>query len=692
MYRVCVDVGGTFTDCLVLEENGELRQFKSQTTPQDPSLGFLTCLEKAAKDFRRSLATFLAEVDLLIHGTTLATNTLINENGARTGLITTKGFRDIIEIRRGYKNIRASMYNVFVPPYKPLVPRRYRQEVEERVLDSGEISIALNEDGVRAATTKLKAAGMESLAVCFLHSYVNPQHEQRAAEIARAIFNGGYVTSSHEILPVWREFERFSTTVVSAYVGPVLERYLRALVRRLEDSGFKKNLLLMLSSGLVETVAHCSARAVLLIGSGPAAAPAGAAYLGQSVDRQNLLSIDMGGTSLDVCLIRDGEIPTTTESWVGEERVAIKMVDIHSAGAGGGSIAWIDSLGLLRVGPHSAGAEPGPACYGKGGKDPTVTDADLLLGYVPADFFLGGEIQLSPERAEEAVKQVAAPLGMTVAQAAQAIFTTINSLMADQITEVSTKRGYDVRDFALVVGGGAGPVHAAAIAELLNIPTVVIPSIAAAYSAFGMFAMDIGRNYARSYICGAKRIDLEQVKRLYREMEAEALEGFRASGIPAGQVVFSRTADMRYAGQFHEVEVDLSSADLTASQLEATLTRFHEKHAELYTFSMPWKSVEFLNFRLRATAARAPFHLRAIGRGGPDSAIGLKRHRSCRFDGREVEAPVYDGSQLLAGCRFSGPAIIEETTTTVVVPASFLCTVDRWKNYLLTRVENGNEE
>ena len=692
MYRVCVDVGGTFTDCLVLEEKGELRQFKSPTTPQDPSLGFLACLEKAAQHFRQPLATFLAEVDLLIHGTTLATNTLINENGAKTGLITTKGFRDIIEIRRGYKNIRVSMYNVFVPPYKPLVPRRYRMEVEERVLDSGEISTALNEDEVRAASARLKEAGMESLAICFLHSYVNPQHERRAAEIAKTNFNGGYVTSSHDILPVWREFERFSTTVVSAYVGPVVERYLKALVKRLEDSGFRKNLLLMLSSGLVETVAHCTPRAVLLIGSGPAAAPAGANYLGQAVDHQNLLSVDMGGTSLDVCLIREGEIPTTTESWVGEERVAIKMVDIHSAGAGGGSIAWIDSLGLLRVGPHSAGAEPGPACYSKGGKNPTVTDADLLLGYVPADFFLGGEIQLSRERAEEAVKQVAHPLGMTVAQAAQAIFTTVNSFMADQITEVSTKRGYDIRDFALVGGGGAGPVHAAAIAELLSIPTVVIPSIAAAYSAFGMFAMDIGRNFARSYICGAKRIDSERVKQLYQEMEAEALEGFRSNGIPPEQVVFSRTADMRYVGQFHEVEVELSGANLTASQLEDTLTKFHERHEELYTFSMLWKSVEFLTFRLRATAARAPFRLREIGRVGPDSAIGLKRRRSCWFDGREVDTPVYDGTQLLAGCRFHGPAIIEETTTTVVIPAGFLCTVDQWKNYLLTRVGKGNED
>jgi N-methylhydantoinase A len=691
MYRVSVDVGGTFTDCLVLGEEGELRQFKSPTTPQDPSLGFLACLEKAAKDFRRPLATFLADVDLLIHGTTLATNTLINENGAKTGLFTTKGFQDVIEIRRGYKNIRASMYNVFVPPYKPLVRRRHRLEVEERVLDSGEVLTPLNEDEARTAAAKLKEAGMESLAICFLHSYANPQHEQRAAEIARAAFNGGYVTASHDILPVWREFERFSTTVVSAYVGPVVERYLKALVKRLEESGFKKNLLLMLSSGLVETVAHCVPRAVLLIGSGPAAAPAGASYIGESADRRNLISIDMGGTSLDVCLIREGEIPTTTESWVGEERVAIKMVDIHSAGAGGGSIAWIDSLGLLRVGPHSAGAEPGPACYGKGGKEPTVTDADLLLGYVPADFFLGGEIQLARENAEEAVKKVAQPLGMSVAQAAQAIFTTVNSFMADQITEVSTKRGYDVRDFTLVVGGGAGPVHGAAIAELLSIPTVLIPSVAAAYSAFGMFAMDVGRNYARSYICGAKNIDIEKVNRLYREMEAEALAGFRANGIAPEQVVFLRSAEMRYGGQFHEVEVELSGGDFTAEGLDSTVNEFHKQHEKLYTFQMPWKSAEFLTFRLRATVPRAPFHLRRIDAGVPDRAPAVKRRRRCWFDGQEVDTPVYDGTRLLAGARFRGPAIIEETTTTVVVPASFDCAVDQWKNYLLTRMEKGHD-
>ncbi|MBI2360625.1 MAG: hydantoinase/oxoprolinase family protein [Deltaproteobacteria bacterium] len=647
MYRICIDVGGTFTDCLTLDETGDLQEFKSPTTPQDPSVGFLTCLSKAARHYDQPLASFLANVQLLIHGTTLATNTLINENGAKT--------RDL------------------------------RLEVEERTLYNGEILTALNEAELQQAIARLKENAVQSVAICFLHSYANPAHEQRAAEICKASFNGAYVTASHDILPVWREHERFSTTVVSAYVGPVVERYLRALEKRLRESGFYGNLLMMLSSGLVESLEHCIPRAVYLIGSGPAAAPAGALYLGSALDHQSLLSIDMGGTSFDVCLIRQGEIPTTTESWIGDERVAIKLVDIHSAGAGGGSIAWIDSLGLLRVGPQSAGAEPGPACYGKGGERPTVTDVDVTLGYVPADYFLGGEIPLDTQRAAEAIQSVAAPLNMSIPQAAQAIFTTVNSFMADQITEVSTRRGYDVRDFTLVVGGGAGPIHAAFIADLLGIPTVVVPSVAAAYSAFGMFAMDIGRNFARSYFSRAEHIDLDRLNRLFAEMEQEALESFRSMDVRPDQVVFYRTADMRYIGQFHEVEVEMATGKLSRRETEAALEKFHERHEELYTFKMPWRGVEFLNFRLRAVAPKAPFHLRDLPHGSADASAALKRRRSCWFNGEKVETPVYDGNRLRAGNQFHGPAVIEESTTTVVIPASFACSVDRWKNYVLSR-------
>lgn len=685
MKRMAIDVGGTFTDCLVLSDGGELREFKSVTVPADPSVGLLNAASKAARAFGQPLDQFLGDVEVLIHGTTLATNALINETGAKTGMLTTRNFRDFIEIRRGFRDPRVSMYNVFIPPYEPLVPRSLRLGVAERTLYTGEVMVPVAAEDVYHAARQLRDKGVDSVAVCFLHSYANPDNEKRACELLKASLQNAYVTASHEVLPVWREYERFSTTVVSAYVGPVVERYLRTLEKRLGEAGFRGMLLLMLSSGLVETVGPCISRAVYLISSGPAAAPAGALYLGQALDRPNLLSIDMGGTSFDVCLIWQGEIPTTTEAWVGDECVAIKMVDVHSAGAGGGSLAWVDSLGLLRVGPRSAGAEPGPACYGKGGENPTVTDADLLLGYVPADFFLGGEMQLDTERAVEAVKKVARPLGMSVAEAAEAILTTVNNVMADQIREVSTKRGYDVRDFTVVVGGGAGPVHAAFIAEILGISQVVIPTVSAAYSAFGMFAMDIGRNYARSYITRADSIDIERVQQLYQEMENEALAAFRSMQVAAAEVDFSRTAEMRYVGQFHEVEVQVGRGKVCREVLDETLQSFHRKHAELYTFSMPWKGVEFLTFRLRATVRRARFQLQPLAPASEDASTALKRYRSCRFNSSEINTRVYDGDKLRARNRIEGPAIIEETTTTVVIPRSFVCEVDGTKNYILRR-------
>jgi N-methylhydantoinase A len=687
MYRVTIDVGGTFTDCLVLdEEAGRLAQFKAPTTPADPSIGFIDALEKAAREHSHSLTEFLGKIGLLVHGTTLATNTLINKSGAVTGMVTTKGFRDMLEIRRGHKNVRTSMYNVFVPPYKPLIPRHRRKEADERVLYTGETLTPLDEADVRAAAEALGKAGVEAVAVGFLHSYANPAHEQRTAEILGGLLPGVYITTSAEILPVWREWERFSTTAISAYIGPAVERYLRALERRLDDGGFTGTLLLMLSDGLVESVENCIPRAVYLIGSGPAAAPAGAVHVGSRMGRNDLLSFDMGGTSIDIGVVMGGDIPTTTEGWVQDERVAIKMVDIMSAGAGGGSIAWVDTLGLLRVGPHSAGSEPGPACYAKGGQDPTVTDADIILGYLDPDFFLGGEIVLDSKLSAKAISdKVGDPLDMTVDEAAQAILTAVSSFMADEITEVSTRRGIDVRDLTMVAGGGAGPVHAAFIADLLGMPHIIVPSVAATYSAFGMFTMDVGRNYARSYIIRAVDIDADRVASLYRDMEEEAIEAFAKMGYGSDQVSFARSADLRYIGQFHEVEVSVPAGKLTKASLEQAIDNFHTKHRDLYTFNMLWQGVELLTFRLRATIPKAPFELKQIQAGSADAALAKKAERRCRFHGIEVQTPVYDGEQLLAGNIIIGPAIIEEPTTTVVVPPSYTATVDEERSYHLAR-------
>jgi N-methylhydantoinase A len=689
MYRVTIDVGGTFTDCLVLDEAaGGLTQFKAPTTPADPSIGFIDALEKAARAHDHSPTEFLASIGLLVHGTTLATNTLINKSGAVTGMVTTKGFRDMLEIRRGHKNVRTSMYNVFVPPYKPLIPRHRRMEASERMLYTGETLTPLDEDDVRSAAKSLGKTGVESVAVGFLHSYANPAHERRTAEILGDLLPGVYITTSADILPVWREWERFSTTAISAYTGPAVERYLRALQRRLQDGGFTGTLLLMLSDGLVESVENCIPRAVYLIGSGPAAAPAGAVHIGSKLGRNDLLSFDMGGTSIDIGVVLGGDIPTTTEGWVQDERVAIKMVDIMSAGAGGGSIAWVDSLGLLRVGPHSAGSEPGPACYAKGGLEPTVTDADVILGYLDPDFFLGGEIALDRELAAKAISEkVGEPLGMSVDEAAQAILTAVSSFMADEITEVSTRRGIDVRDLTMVAGGGAGPVHAAFIADLLGMPRVIVPSVAATYSAFGMFTMDVGRNYARSYITRAVDIDIDRVALLYQDMEEEALEAFAKMGYPGEQVSFARSADLRYIGQFHEVEVSVPPGKLTKSSLTQAIDNFHIKHRDLYTFNMLWQGVELLTFRLRATIPKAPFELKQIKAGSADAAFAKKTERRCRFQGEEVLAPIYDGDLLLANNTIVGPAIIEERTTTVVVPPSYVAIVNEERSYELSKHE-----
>jgi N-methylhydantoinase A len=682
--RVCIDVGGTFTDCLVMDETGLLQKFKASTTPSDPSIGLMNTLKKAARHYGADIGEFLSQIEVLVHGTTLATNILINERGTKAGMITTKGFRDSIEMRRGIKPVDISLYNLFIPPNRPLISRSRRIGIEERILVDGSIMTPLNEQEVRNAVKKLQAQGVKSIAVCFLHSYANPKHERRAAEIVREIAPEIFVSTSHETLPIWREFERFNTTAVGSYVGPAVAHYLTSLEKVLKDSGFTGTFLMMLANGLVQNVAECIRRPVFLLHSGPAAAPSGAVYLGKHLGEKNLLSVDMGGTSFDVCMIEKGDIPTTTEHWENDQRVAIKMVDIASIGAGGGSMAKTDALGLLRVGPQSAGADPGPACYGNA-ENATVTDANLILGFVPADYFLGGEMKLDEKASRRSMKPVMEKLGVDEKGAAEAIFRTVNANMANKITEVSTKRGHDIRDSIMIAGGGGGPIHGGFIADSLGIKRVVVPPVAALYSAFGMFAMDIGQDYARSFVGRASNIDLDTLNRVYAELEAEAQTAFKQHGVPPDKVILKRSADLRYVGQFHEVEVDMAGGKITREMVDTAAAGFARKHEELYTFAMPWKAVEILTLRLNATTPNAPFALPQVAKGGADPKPALKRRRTCRFNGRDVDTPIYDGEKVLAGNVISGPAIIEETTTTVVIPEAYVCSVDKHKNYILTR-------
>ena len=684
MKQLTIDVGGTFTDCLVLEESGQLQRFKASTTPHDPTQGFFDAVGKAARHYGQTLEQFLADVEQIVHGTTLGTNILITERGAKVGMITTKGFRDSIEMRRGIKNLHGSMFDIFIEPYKPLVPRYLRLGVEERTLYDGKLFTPLNENELRAAARSLLDDGCTAIAICFLHSYANGGNELRAKRIVQDMAPEAYVTTSHQIMPVWREFERFSTAVVTAYICPAVTRYARRLQNGLKEHGCRGRLLMMLANGLVQVVDECVDRAVYLLNSGPAAAPSAATYLGALHGKTNLLSMDMGGTSFDVCVIKDGQIPTTTESWVGEHRVAIKMVDVPSVGAGGGSLAWMDSLGLLRVGPQSAGADPGPAAYGKG-DEATVTDADLVLGYIPANYFLGGDIKLDLKRSHQAVTRVGAKLSMDVNQTAQAIFTTINTVMANLITEVCTRQGHDVRDFTLVAGGGAGGIHAAAIARQLSIPMVMVPRVAALMSAFGMFAKDLGLEYARSCFRSQKQLHAVEVAALYADMRRQAREDFARIGIPEAQMSFQATVEMRYAGQFHDVELELPDENLSAANLQTLLANFHAKYEKMYTYSMPWREAEFHTFRLKVTAPRRPVAMAANARQAADIEAARRGSRLCLFDGnpKPVETPAYDWDRMWHGHKVSGPALIDDKTTTVLVPPGFACEVDEYGNLIL---------
>jgi len=682
MKQLTIDVGGTFTDCLVLEESGLLQRFKASTTPIDPTEGFFAAVGKAAAHYGQPLAKFLGEVEQIVHGTTLGTNILITERGAKVGMLTTTGFRDSIEMRRGIKNLHGSMFDVFIAPYKPLVPRYLRLGVEERTLYDGKVLTPLDEEALREAARKLLDDDCTAIAICFLHSYANGENELRAKRIVQAMAPEVYVTTSHETMPVWREFERFSTAVVSAYIGPALTRYARKLQSGLQDTGFNGRLLMMLANGLVQVVDECVDRAVYLLNSGPAAAPSAALYLGGLHNKADLLSMDMGGTSFDVCVIKNGEIPTTTESWVGEHRVAIKMVDVPTVGAGGGSLAHIDSLGLLRVGPQSAGADPGPAAYGKG-EVASVTDADLVLGYIPADYFLGGDIKLDVERAHQAVARAGSTLNMNADQAAQAIFTTINTVMSNLITEVCTKQGRDVRDFTLVAGGGAGGIHAAAIARQLSIPMVIVPRVAALMSAFGMFAKDLGLEYARSCLRGQKQLDFAEIDALYADMHRIARADFERIGIPESQLSYQPTVEMRYAGQFHEVEMDLPSETLGAESLQALLQNFHAKYEAMYTYSMAWREAEFLTFRLKVTAPRRAVNLAANAQASGNIETARRGSRRCLFDGKVADTPAYDWDRMEPGHKVDGPALVDDKTTTVLVVPGFTCEVDAYCNLVL---------
>jgi N-methylhydantoinase A len=685
MYKICVDIGGTFTDSVLIDAKGQISEYKVPTTPADFSEGLMNTLREAAADHQQPFAKFIAQIELIVHGTTIATNALVTRNVARTAMITTRGFRDIIEIRRALKIETKSMYDAFIPPYLPLIPRYLRYTVEEETRYNGETTRQLDVAGLREIIEKIKLEKVEALAICFINSYANPENEKKAAQICRQSLPEVYITYSSDLLPRMGEYERESTCVVSACIGPVVSKYLVNLENKLRQFGFKGQLLIMQTNQLTQSPSAIMRKPVYLIGSGPAAAPPGGAFLGKYIHDSNIITADMGGTTLDAALIKNGEVVLTAGRWVGDDRIGIKIADVSSIGAGGGSIAWIDSLGLLRVGPQSAGAEPGPACYNKGGTEPTVTDAAVVLGYLPTDFFCGGKVPLDQNLARRAIKKVADPMKVSIEDAAQAIFATVNNNMADEISRISTRQGYDIRDFSLIACGGGGPMCGAFWADILGCRKVVIPNYSSSFCAWSMFTLDIGRDYLRSYIRKLNLIQPDEINALYEQMLQEAISDLKDFKVSATDLIITKSADFHYQGQYHEVEIELPTESLTSTDIQKLGDTFHQKHDELYTFTLSWVPIEISNLRLIARLKGKKLKLVKIPKGIEDPSQGLKRTRKCLFNDRLFETPVYNSEKLRSGHLISGPAIIEGVTTTVVIPPNYQCRVDDFNNYIVSR-------
>ena len=674
-YKIGIDVGGTFTDLVYTDGAESIKVVKTPTTPENQAVGTLAGLEKIASAEGKSLAELLENTDLIIHGTTVATNTMLEFKGAKTGLITTRGFRDDIEIRRGHKE---RIFNPRHPAPVPIARRRHRLTVSERVDRDGNILTPLDEAETTEAVRRLKGAGVESIGVCLFFGFLNPSHEKKIAAIIRREHPGAFISLSHEVLPQIREFERVSTTLVNAYTGPKLKRYLETLHGKLKKSGFEGDFFVMLSNGGVTNAEYAAKFSVYGLLSGPAGGVVACSQLiGELCEEPDLITVDMGGTSYDVSLIRNGKPTVTTGRWVSRYRVAVPMLDIHTIGAGGGSIAWVDAGGALQVGPRSAGAEPGPACYGKGGSEPTVTDANLLLGFLDPKNFLGGEMKLDPGAARKAIDdKVAAPLGLDIVAAAYGIFRIVNNSMSNGIRVVSVQRGYDPRDFVLVAFGGNGAVHAGVQARELGIAKVVVPRIATAFSARGLLNSNVVINKMSTHIARSDDYDLEAINSLLASMREEAEKDFpafdRKGASPTTKTFHNYQMDMHYKGETHEITVPLYSAPdgtVREQDVERAVQAFHSAHESLHTFCNPDDPAHFMNLRLETVAEIPKPPTKTLDFCGEDPSAALRARREVYFGDGDgfVETPVYDGLLTRCGNVFAGPCVIEEPATTIVV-------------------------
>ena len=684
-YVLGVDIGGTFTDFSLLDDDGEITLWKEATTPKDPSKAVQSGLKALAESHEIPIDDFVNHVDLFVHGQTIATNTVIQRNGPKTALICTEGFRDVLYFRDGYKPER---YNVSLPRTKDFIRRDLRLPVTERIDQRGDVLMPLDEASVRQAAKTLKEHKVESVAVALLWSIMNADHEQRVREILAEELPAVPIVLSSDVLPMIREWERTSSTVLSAYVLPRISNYMLELENYLKQHGFEHNVLVMQLNGGTATVAQLLQRPIYALASGPAAGPAAGLYCAERIGEKNFITIDMGGTSFDVCMVTDGNPSLTTEMRVHENPVGVAAVDVHSIGAGGGSIAWIDQGGALQVGPESAGAEPGPVCYQLGGDRPAVTDANVVLGYINPDYFLGGRREIDAGASARVIKEtIAKPLGITMEQAAEGIFHIVNTNMVDAIRVVSVEKGIDPRGYSLVVGGGAGAIHAGALGRELGMKQAIIPRYSGVFCSYGMITSDVRHDTVKAFATNSSAFDLDRVNEIFAELEGNAIADLKAQGFARSRIEIARFADAKYSNQIHELTIPLPSrGKIKKRDVGEIAEEFHNLHERMFSYCVRESSVDLFHWRITAEGKLPALDAPQQKRTRKGAEIALKGRRDVYFGeyGKYRKTKLYDGNLLQFGMTVDGPAVIEQENTTIVVFPKQTLKVNRYGDFVLT--------
>jgi N-methylhydantoinase A len=658
--RVAVDIGGTFTDFVAVDD-GTLELEKTSTTPSNFADGVLNAVGKSEVD--------PAAVGQFVHATTVVINAITERTGEDTALITTQGFRDVLEITRAN---RPDMFNFQYQKPEPFVPRHNRWEVPERVDQTGNTITDLDEDAVRKATREIREQGLDTVAVCYINGYEDPTHERRTRELIKEVHPDAYVTLSHELTKEYREYERTNTTVLNSYVRPIADAYLDNLGERLSDDGFTGNKYAMKSNAGTASFAQARRTPVEMVESGPVGGVYGAAHVGEQIDEPDVISFDMGGTTAKTSLVHDGEVTIDTDYWLESSPrdegypLKIPVVDIVEIGAGGGSIAWVNQGGSINVGPKSSGADPGPACYGRGGIDPTVTDANLLTGRLNPDYFLGGDMNLDEEAAHAALEPLADEFGTSIRETAHGILRVVNSNMSNALKQVSIRRGHDPRDFVMVASGGAGPLHAATLGRELGVRETVIPRAPGQFSAWGMLMTNLRKDFARTHVMPFNASTADDVAEIFAEMEAAAYEAYEPEDVQRAAVELKRTVGLRYAGQEHTVNTPVATSDVDADAVAATIDRFHSQHEQTYNFRLD-DTVEVVNLRVTASAPMPKPAVETIDRDS-EPAAAVKETRDVDFGTEGLHGTrIYERNALPTTTPIDGPAIIEEPACTTLV-------------------------